>query len=123
MLQRHRQPEVEELKERIAQLEAILLVGQSDWEEFGLTTTETRLFASLMNLPLLHRGSMQLLMGNLHKEAVSENAETVAMYRMRKKLKKYGIDIKSKPRTGYYLTQHDKARARALFGTRHGNTS
>lgn len=118
---RPRQSEVEELKERIAQLEATLLAGQSNWLEFGLSTTESRLFASLMNLTLLHRGSLQLLMSDTHKEAVSENAETAAMYRIRKKLKKYGIEIKTKPRTGYYLTPHDKTKARALFGTRHGN--
>ncbi len=60
-----------------------------------------------------HQGTMQLLVAT-QSDAVTENAETVVIYRMRKKLKRHGIEIATVHRGGYYLTPDMKDHVRGL---------
>ncbi len=108
--------QVDILRERVAQLEKALTVGDEVWVKFGLSTSECRIFAALMKMPVLRRDSMQLLMANTKDEAVTANAEAVVIYRMRKKLRKHTIkiEIETVPGTGYMLSGEMKERARRL---------
>jgi DNA-binding response OmpR family regulator len=106
--------QLEILQERVRQLEDTLKAGESEWVKFGLCGTECGIFAAMMNIPVLRRDSMQLLMATTQDDAVTDNAEAVAIYRMRRKLKPYGIEITTVPHLGYRLTNEMKERARGV---------
>ncbi len=106
-------PDVEELQERIIQLEVALKGDDEAWARLGLSRTEAGIFGALMRLPVLTRGTMQLLVAT-QSDAVTENAETVVIYRMRKKLMRHGIEIATVHRGGYYLTPDMKDHVRGL---------
>jgi hypothetical protein len=64
-----------------------------------------------MNRETLSRETMQLFMSGAKNDAVTQNAETVAIYRMNRKLRRRCIRIRALPHYGYYLTKADKDRA------------
>jgi hypothetical protein len=99
------------LQEKILQLERLLKPDEERWTLLGLVGNEPGLFSLLMNRETLSRATMQLFMSGAKNEAVTENAETVAIYRMNRKLRKRCIRIRPLPRHGYYLTKADKDRA------------
>lgn len=99
------------MRERILQLERLLKPDKEWWTVLGLVGNEPGLFSLLMNREVVSRQTLQLFLSGGKNDAVSENAETAAIYRMNKKLIRRGIRIRSMKHHGYFLTKDDKDRA------------
>lgn len=98
------------LREQIAHLEGLLGHHWMAPVEWRLTTSETRVFGTLMARDLATKDA---IMAALYRNAAKDEAEIkivdVFICKMRRKLKPFGIGIETRWGEGYYLTAATKA--------------
>ena len=89
--------ENELLKARIRELEEVFSAPKPLPEEWSLTPTEAKIVVALAKRPTLSRENLLIILyGNLNKDRPGDNTISVFLWRIRKKLKPYGIEIKTK---------------------------
>lgn len=107
------QIERDRLLERVALLEE-QLVGRDDLilpPEWGLTTSEMRVFRVLLNRTMATKEAIHAtLYHNEGKEAAEPKIVDVFICKIRKKLKPYGIEVKTIWGQGYSLDPETRAR-------------
>lgn len=104
------QEENECLRERIRQLET-LLKGE-DWQRYlplGLQARTAATLAALMHRASLTQEQIRFVIADNGRIDASDNLITVHIYRIRKALRKLGLDIDGRPRLGYSLSAKTKA--------------
>lgn len=108
--------ENENLRERIRQLEEVLCPTIDVPVEYGLTATEMRLFSHLLTKPLVtKRGLHAAAYGDWIDETPDETVIESHVCKLRRKIKKYGFQIKNERFAGYRLSG-----PRQLFEVHHG---
>jgi two-component system, cell cycle response regulator CtrA len=104
------------LRERIRQLENILVPTIDVPIEFGLTATETRVFAHLLTRSLVSKRALHTAAyGHLIDEAPDESVLESHISKLRRKLRPHGFQIENERFAGYRLTG-----PREQFGVHHG---
>lgn len=104
------------LRARIAQLEDALMASERFVVpvEWRLTANEARVFGVLLARELATKEAiMAALYGNLGKDEAEIKIVDVFVCKARRKLKPFGVEIKTVWGQGYYLTPETKARLRA----------
>jgi two-component system cell cycle response regulator CtrA len=107
--------ENELLRERVAQLEAMLGLRFDAPVEFDLTPKESKIFGMLMKREL---ATKETLMQVLYADQVEEpemKIVDVFVHKIRKKLERFGIPIETKWGLGWYMTADAKATARDVL--------
>lgn len=104
------------LRERVAQLEAALGLSVVAPIEFQLTAKETRVLGVLMARDIATREAIML---GLYAGRSTDEAEIkivdVFVCKMRRKLKPFGIDIKTKWGMGFFLETAQKRQIKDIM--------
>lgn len=105
------------LREQVAQLEALLGMRTPAPLEFSLTGNEARAFGVLLNRDVANRDMiMHALYGGKSDADVAEpKIVDVFICKTRKKLKRFGIEIKTQWGQGYYLDAETKRRVLGMM--------
>ena len=107
--------EVEALRERVRMLEASLGLPEDTLpNRFALPPALQKILGLLMSLPTVTAEMIEERLG------IATPAK-VAVFRLRRKLKPYGIEIQSKYAVGYWLDPDTKEKVSALI-TAESNT-
>jgi len=105
------QREVETLRERVRQLEDALTPSAGLPLEWGLTATEARLFSAIAGREM---ATKQYLMTALYSDRPDEEPEIkivdVLVCKIRKKLRPFGVEIKTIWGQGYMLPDRERFR-------------
>ena len=109
--------ENDELRERIAQLEGLLGFRTTTPIEFGLTGCEARVFGALLAREIATKSAIFAAVYANRSECDQAEPKIVDVFvcKMRRKLKPFGVDIKTAWGTGYYLDNETKKRVRAMM--------
>lgn len=92
------------LRERIRTLEAALCETPPLPFEWGLTASEARVFGVLVNRPVASKDAvMAALYRDLGKDEAAAKIADVFICKLRRKLKPFGIIIKTRWGEGWYL--------------------
>lgn len=107
LLTRQRE-EIETLRERVRQLEALLLPADTGVpSEWGLTRTEARLFVHLTSRQIATIDTiMTALYGNRSGDEPDDRIVAVYLCKLRKKLSRYGVVIECIWGLGYSLRDY-----------------
>jgi two-component system cell cycle response regulator CtrA len=108
--------ENELLRERIVQLEAMLMGNELPPIEFGLTGSEGRVFGMLMQRT---HATKDALMAALYRDLGKDEAELkivdVFICKLRRKLKPFGIQIVTRWGNGYEMPAASKQLVREMM--------
>jgi two-component system cell cycle response regulator CtrA len=112
------QQEIETLRERIRQLEQILVPDDAVTHvEWGLTASEAKVFAHLTTRDICTK---QSIMYALYTGRIDEDPEPkivdVFICKIRKKVEKYGVQIETVWGQGYSLTNRADYRSKVTEG-------
>jgi len=109
------QAEIETLRERIAQLEAALVPDDVALPiEWGLTSSEARLFAFLTTRDVAAKAAiMHALYGDRIDDEPEMKIVDVFVCKLRRKLKPFAVDIRTIWGQGYALTRRGQWRGSA----------
>lgn len=104
-LVRLQQEEIENLRERLRQaLDALSPLEFAPPIAWGLTATETRIFAHLKSRSFVTKSSLMIAAyGHWVDEMPVENVLEFHISKMRKKIRRYGYDIRAERFLGYHL--------------------
>jgi two-component system cell cycle response regulator CtrA len=109
--------ENEQLRERIAELEGLLGMTFPYPPILGLTGSEGRMLGFLLSRDCVTRDALMVCLYG-HRPASDETEIKIVdvfICNLRKKLKPFGIDIKTQWGTGYYMTKEAKDAVAALL--------
>lgn len=106
--------DVETLQERVRELEATLGLADDYIVAFDLSPVQRKVLGLMMQLPHVTPEMIEFRLG-------IATAAKVAMYRLRRRLKPLGIEIKSRRNIGYWLDPKTKELVRSLV-TEKSNT-
>jgi DNA-binding response OmpR family regulator len=104
---------IEELKQRVIELEGIIAGDYDKHLRFGITTREAIILGALARREALNIEQMQVLLKRDVTDdtgGCSRNLCSQLIKRLRKKLRPHGIEIRTRWAAGYYLSQEDKAK-------------
>jgi DNA-binding response OmpR family regulator len=109
--------ENEMLRERVRDLEKEIGLAAEAPPMFGLTRSEAVMFGVLLNNRICQASTFMSALFSLDvDDPPEEKILDVWICRMRKKLKPFGIEIKTHHGVGYDMPEVSKARARDLMG-------
>lgn len=109
---------LERAEARIAELEAERGRGFLPPLEWGLTGAQARLFGCMMSREVMTRDAAMVAMYRDRCGADDEpeiKIVDVQVCKMRKALKPFGIEIRTRWGVGYFLTEEAKAHVRAML--------
>lgn len=92
---------IEELEEQVRQLKKLLVPPFVTPVEWGLTRKQQALFCMLLKRDLVTRDMLDA--AAITGTSITPNYGNVILYQLRKKLKKYGIQIKNERGRGWRL--------------------
>lgn len=106
------QDEIEDLREEVLQLRAMVFGGE--WRaprELRLTTLEERLLAALFREPVLltRCRAMMAMYGLSHDDPPGDNIVTIYICKLRAKLKPHGLRIGTEWARGWFLPPETRA--------------
>lgn len=84
---------IDELKEQVRQLKKLLVPPFVTPAEWGLTRKQQALFSMLLTRDIVTRDMLDA--AAITGTSITPNYGNVILYQLRKKLKKYGIQVKS----------------------------
>lgn len=109
-LVRLQQHEIDTLRERVRQLESLLMDDRvSIPPEWGLVNAERRCFAALVRRDIVTKEQLYAALygDRVDFGEISENAVESHISKMRKKLRRFGVTVSSQRFVGYSL--HNRA--------------
>jgi len=111
------QSELIVLRERVRELEEALDGSPETAIRFGLKKQLNSVFKVLLERDYLSKSSLETLMAvhGQNKEIYSHAAHNVLMWRLRKALAPYGVQVLTKTGLGYYLSSEDKAKIKQVM--------
>ena len=92
---------IEELEEQVRQLQKVLVPPFVTPVEWGLTRKQKALFCMLLKREIVTRDMLDA--AYITGASITPNYGNVILYQLRKKLKKYGIHVKSEWGVGWRL--------------------
>ena len=92
---------IDELKEQVCQLKKLLVPPFVTPVEWGLTRKQKALFCMLLKREIVTRDMLDA--AYITGASITPNYGNVILYQLRKKLKKYGIHVKSEWGVGWRL--------------------
>lgn len=111
--------ENDELRARIDELEEALFASPKIPFEWGLTSSEARLVGCMLSRPLMTKDTaMAVLYRNDGKDEAVLKIVDVYICKARKKLTRFGIEIKTVWGQGYYIEESVRRRLVAIGGER-----
>jgi two-component system cell cycle response regulator CtrA len=100
------------LRERVAALEAELIEARPLPIEWQLTAQECRVFGTLVNRELATKSAIMTALYHDRDDEAEEKIVDVFICKIRKKLKRFNIEIKTVWGQGYCLPAAERARYR-----------
>lgn len=108
--------EIDELRERIRQLEDLLGMTFEAPLQFGLTAKESRILGFLMKVPM---ATKQALMSALYRDCIDAEPEIkivdVFICKLRAKLEPFGVRVETLWGRGYFLEDQAKTTIAAML--------
>lgn len=92
---------IDELKEQVCQLKKLLVPPFVTPAEWHLTRKQKALFCMLLNRDLVTRDMLDA--ADITGASITPNHANVVLYQLRKKLKKFGVQIKTEWGVGWRL--------------------
>ena len=107
---------IEELEDQVRQLKKLLVPPFVTPVEWGLTRKQKALFCMLLNRDLVTRDMLDA--ADITGASITPNHANVVLYQLRKKLKKFGVQIKTEWGVGWRLVDRKTWQKRLAEGER-----
>lgn len=109
--------ELEELRDRVEQLQAALGMNITLPDATGLTPLKAKMVGILLKRDIVSREMfLDLMYGNRPDEPGAQTID-VHLCQIKKRLSNHGIDIKNRYGAGWYISAPDKAKLKSLMET------
>ena len=107
---------IEELKEQVRQLKKLLVPPFVPPAEWGLTRKQQALFCMLLKREIVTRDMLDA--AEITGVSITPNHGNVILYQLRKKLKKFGVQVKTEWGVGWRLVDRKSWQKRLAEGER-----
>lgn len=108
--------ELERLRERVRELEAVLGLRIDLPNALGLTPIETRIVGILISREIVSGEAIfsAVYGGKPYADQPDQKVVEVHLVKIRRKLRKHGVKIKNSYGVGYYIEKADRAKLKEL---------